>query len=112
MSALADWEFGGGADYCTACNGDRSDCPRLLNQPHSLEGWQVWDLVQRAGGQLRVGGSLSPQVLGFDMSAVLTLGAALGVPPLAIAELLPGIERAMVQALSKNTEDTESLDGH
>lgn len=67
--------------------------------------------MQRAGGQLRVGGSLSPQVLGFDMTAVLALGAALGIPSLAIAELLPGIELAMVQALSKDTEDTESLHG-
>lgn len=83
-----------------------------MNQPHSLEGWQVWDLVQRAGGQLRVGGGLSPQVLGFDMSAVLALGAALGIPALATAELLPGIERAMVQALTKDTEDMESLDGY
>lgn len=67
--------------------------------------------MQRAGGQLRVGGALSPQVLGFDMTAVLALGAALGISPLAIAELLPGIERAMVQALTKDTEDMESLDG-
>lgn len=67
--------------------------------------------MQRAGGQLRVGGGLSPQVLGFDMTAVLALGAALGISPLAIAELLPGIERAMVQALTKDTEDMESLDG-
>lgn len=58
-----------------------------------------------------MGGGLSPQVLGFDMTAVLALGEALGIPPLAIAELLPGIERAMVQALNKNSEDTESLDG-
>ena len=67
--------------------------------------------MQRAGGQLRVGGSLSQQVLGFDMSAVLALGAALRIPPLAIAELLPGIERAMVQTLTKDTENMESLDG-
>ena len=67
--------------------------------------------MQRAGGQLRVGGGLSPQVLGFDMTAVLALGAALGVPALAIAELLPGIEREMVQALTKDAKDMESLDG-
>ena len=99
-------------DYCSACSDTCLDCPRRMNQPHSLEGWQVWDLVQRVGGQLRVGGGLSPQVLGFDMTAVLALGAALSIPPRSIAEFLPGIERAMVQALSKETEDTESLDGH
>jgi len=56
--------------------------------------------VQRSGGQLRVGG-LSPQVLGFDMTAVLALGAALSISSLAIAEFLPGIERAMVQRLNE-----------
>jgi len=59
--------------------------------------------VQRSVGQLRVGGGLSPQVLGFDIAAVLALGAALGIPPLAIAELLPWIERAMVQRLNEET---------
>lgn len=59
--------------------------------------------MQRAGGQLRLGGSIPPQVLGFDMSAVLALGAALRISPLAIAELLPGIERAMVQRLNEET---------
>ena len=79
-----------------------------MNQPHSLEGWQVWDLVQRSGGQLRVGGGLSPQVLGFDMTAVLALGAALDVPALAIAELLPGIEGVMVR---KVNEEMRGEDG-
>ena len=59
--------------------------------------------MQRAGGQLRVSGGLSPQVLGFDMTAVLAMGAPLGVPPLAIAELIPGIEREMVRRLNEET---------
>jgi hypothetical protein len=36
-------------------------------------------------------------VLGWDMGAALQLGAALGVPPLASAELLPPIEAAMMR---------------
>ncbi|MDP7151166.1 MAG: hypothetical protein QGI08_15060 [Paracoccaceae bacterium] len=36
-------------------------------------------------------------VLGWDMSAALALGTALGVPALAIAELLPAMEGAMVR---------------
>jgi hypothetical protein len=63
-----------------------------------LEGWQVWDLVQRLGGQVRVAGGISTgAVLGWDMGAALQLGAALGLPPLIIAELLPSIEAAMVR---------------
>ena len=69
-----------------------------MNAPHSLEGWQVWDLVQRLGGQLRVSGSA---VIGWDMGAALQLGAALGIPSLAIAELLPAIEAVMVRKVSE-----------
>lgn len=40
-------------------------------------------------------------VLGWDMNAALALGAALGVPALAIAELLPAIEGAMVRKVNE-----------
>lgn len=53
------------------------------------------DLAERLGGQVRTAGSA---VIGFDMGAALALGAALGVPALAVAELLPGVEAAMVSA--------------
>jgi hypothetical protein len=39
-------------------------------------------------------------VLGWDVGAALALGHALGVPPLAVAELLPPIEAAMVRRLN------------
>ena len=62
-----------------------------------MEGWQVWDLVQRLGGQLRVSGSA---VIGWDMGAALQIGAALGVSPIAIAELLPPIEAVIVRKIN------------
>ncbi|WP_375569704.1 hypothetical protein ABWH93_16990 [Seohaeicola saemankumensis] len=62
-----------------------------------MEGWQIWDLVQRLGGQLRV---LGPAVIGWDMGAALQLGAALGISPIAIAELLPPIEAVMVRKIN------------
>lgn len=68
-----------------------------MNAPITIEGWQVWDLVQRLGGQLRVSGSA---VIGWDMGAALQLGAALGVSPIAIAELLPPIEGVMVRKIN------------
>ncbi len=40
-------------------------------------------------------------VVGWDMSAALALGDALGVPPLAAAELLPVIEAVMVLRLNE-----------
>ena len=40
-------------------------------------------------------------VVGWDMSAALALGDALGVPPLAMAELLPVIEAVMVRKLNE-----------
>jgi hypothetical protein len=43
-------------------------------------------------------------VIGWDMSAALALGDALGVPPLAMAELLPVIEAVMVAKLNEQME--------
>jgi hypothetical protein len=43
-------------------------------------------------------------VIGWDMSAALALGEALGVPPLATAELLPVIEAVMVVKLNEQVE--------
>lgn len=42
-------------------------------------------------------------VLGWDMSAALQLGTALGLSPLIIAELLPPIEAVMVRKMSAQT---------
>jgi hypothetical protein len=69
-----------------------------VNQPQTWEGVQVWDLVQRLGGQLRV---VPGAVIGWDMGAALALGRALGVPALAIAELLPAIEAVMVRKVNE-----------
>ena len=72
-----------------------------MNQPLTHEGWQIWDLVGRLGGQLRV---LPGAVVGWDMSAALALGDALGVPPAATAELLPAVEAVMVAKLNEQMD--------
>jgi len=38
-------------------------------------------------------------VIGWDLTAALALGDALGIPPLVMAELLPVIEAVMVAKL-------------
>ena len=43
------------------------------------------------------GGMSGGAVLGWDMGAALQLGAALGISPIIIAELLPLIEAVMVR---------------
>jgi hypothetical protein len=40
-------------------------------------------------------------VIGWDLTAALALGGALGVPPTAAAELLPVIEAVMVRKLDE-----------
>ena len=44
-------------------------------------------------------------VIGWDMSAALALGDALGVPAPAAAELLPEIEAVMVRRLNEEIGD-------
>lgn len=53
----------------------------------------------RLGGQMRVANA---SVTGWDMTAALALGRALGVDARAAAELLPEIEAVMVQKLHEN----------
>ena len=102
LRALADWHFGGGDRYCAACAQACPDCPARLNRPATWEGWQVWDLALRLGGQLRV---IPGAVIGWDMGAALALAAALGIAPLAAAELLPEIEAVMVRRLNEAIGD-------
>ena len=77
----------------------------MVNAPQTLEGWQVWDLVQRLGGQVRVVASgQGGAVTGWDMSAALHLGSALGIAPRVIAELLPSIEAVMVRKINEQMQ--------
>jgi hypothetical protein len=47
---------------------------------------------------------LPSAVIGWDISSALALGNALGVPPLAMAELLPVIEAVMVAKLNEQMD--------
>ena len=58
----------------------------------------------RLGGQLRL---LPGAVIGWDISAALSLGEALGAPPVAMAELLPVIEAVMVTKLNEQMEHSD-----
>lgn len=40
-------------------------------------------------------------MIGWDMNAALQLGAALGIAPRAIAELLPPVEAVMVRKINE-----------
>ena len=63
---------------------------------------QVWDLVGRLGGQLRI--APSGGIIGWDMGAALALARALGANPAAVAELLPAIEAVMVTRINERLE--------
>ena len=69
-----------------------------MNRPKTEDGWQVWDLVGRLGGQLRV---IPGAVLGWDMGGALAMANALGIDALIAAELLPEIEAVMVRKLNE-----------
>ena len=59
-------------------------------------------MAQRLGGQLRV----APRaVIGFDMTAALAMGEALGISPRAVVELLPPIEAAMLRHANSQIDE-------
>jgi len=73
-----------------------------LNHPEAPEGWQVWDLLLRLTGQLRIAGGMGTSVIiGWDMGAALAMAQALGVDPLIAADCLPAIEAVMVRKLNE-----------
>ncbi|MFZ1415829.1 MAG: hypothetical protein WAS73_14815 [Defluviicoccus sp.] len=74
-------------------------CPYHAHEPLTDAGWHAWDVILRCSGQLR----LAPQagiVIGIDLTAALSLGAALGYDVHALAELLPAAEAGLVTALN------------
>src|SRR6056297_2318990 len=107
LCALAAWVWGGGAEYCAGCQGPCPDCPQTQERPLTVEGRQVRDLVQAAGGQLRL--ASMGGVIGFDMTALLALARARGVDLAATAELLPHVEAVVVETLQKRND--EARDG-
>jgi hypothetical protein len=106
LRALAEWSFGGGDRYCAACAEQCPYCPARLNRPQTQDGWQVWDLVGRLGGQLRM---IPGAVLGWDMSAARAMAHSLGIDALIAAELLPEIEAVMVRKLNEAIGENEGL---
>ena len=65
---------------------------------------------QRLGGQVRVAGGMSGgAVLGWDMAAAPQLGAALGLSPIIIAELLPPLEAVMVRKINEHLQAGSGL---
>ena len=72
-----------------------------MNRPRTVEGWQVWDLALRLGGQVR---ATERVVLGWDLGAALAMADALGVQRLVAAELLPEIEAVAVRLTNERMD--------
>lgn len=100
--ALAKWHFDGGdagEDYCRlSCGGeDRrcEACPYAKEEPQTDAGEVVWDCVARLGGQIRIGPQGTPFAL--DYAAALSLGQAMGADMGLLADVLPGVEGAILK---------------
>lgn len=63
----------------------------------------------RLGGQIRVvSGMMSTSYVGWDLNAAFALGDALGIPRLAVAELLPEIEAVAMSKMNEQARDHAS----
>ncbi|MBY6055381.1 hypothetical protein [Leisingera daeponensis] len=61
----------------------------------------------RLGGQMRVASGMAARVIGWDMTAALNLGEAMGMDRLVIAEFLPDLEQVMVSEMNKRASQTD-----
>lgn len=75
-------------------------CPYLKHEPLTQEGFEVWEIVRRCGGQLRFYPNGS--VAGFDISAVLSVTQALGYDLQAVLCLLDSAESGLSEAVRKH----------
>jgi hypothetical protein len=110
MMARSRWHFGGGSGYCDGCRAqglpcakgepgrDGVLCPYIEKEPLSDAGWQAWDILTRCAGQLRF---MPGAVIGLDLGAALSVGAAAGYDAIALAELLPAGEAGLVAAINE-----------
>jgi hypothetical protein len=62
-----------------------------VNEPITLEGVKVWDLVQRLNGQMRVGGMGA--ITGLDMLAAFRMAEALGVSQIYMGFVLTAVRQ-------------------
>lgn len=74
--------------------------------PATIEGWEVWDVLERCAGQLRMG-SVGP--VGLDFTAAFQMSEALGYCSTALGELLPSAEAGLMRGLMRRM--TKGEDG-
>lgn len=68
----------------------------------------AWDVAIAGQAQVRV--APSGAVIGFDLPALLTLGAALGAEVADLAQLLPAIEAGLVAGLARQAGGSDGDD--
>lgn len=61
----------------------------------------------RLGGQLRVASGMTVSIIGWDFTAAIALGDAMGIDKLAVAEFLPDLEQVMVSKLNERARQTD-----
>lgn len=70
-----------------------------MNRLQTVEGEQVWDLLKKMTGQLRITGS--GLVFGLDLGAAIQIADALGVNKFALVEIFAGAEATIVRVMNE-----------
>jgi hypothetical protein len=90
----------------------------VVNEPRTDEGAVAWEILERAGCQLRttpeaiinengVTVGTRARVLGFDQAAVLALAESMGAPMDLLLDVLPGVESALIAGRDEEPDDPE-----
>ena len=70
----------------------------MSSQPETIEGWQAWDVANRAIAPTMVGRQMMPVI---DRALALTQAELLGYDARVVALLLPAIEKGLWAAIGQ-----------
>lgn len=122
LRALADWIFGGGANYCEGCRtcgspcarGERGDdgrfCPQIEHAPHSEAGRLAWSLSTSPGAWKTAGlGGLA----GLDWAGLKALSDGVeGADWPTLAELFREIEAGALKGAARKADNNRPSQDH
>lgn len=78
----------------------------MEHAPHTLEGWQIWDIISNYYGQLRI--APSGVAVGLDAAALIKIAELIGYELYPFTLLFPYAERGAIAGVNNHLRNQET----